>query len=97
MAVARTTGCPTLVLSPRLLPKPGTVDPDVEALARLRDLSLYQLANEREMDMAELMDVVNSIADSTGRLGVVRRLTARTTSSVALEVRYHAYGNCHEL
>lgn len=86
--VARTTRCPILVLTPRLLPKPGTVDPGVEALARLRDLSLLQLGNEREMEMVELINVVNGIGDAAGCLRVVRRLSDRKTSNVALEVRY---------
>ncbi|KAL4872640.1 histidine phosphatase superfamily [Aspergillus spectabilis] len=58
----------TLILTPRLLPDPGAVNPDVEATARLRDLSLLQLANEREVELAELLGILNTVSDSMGRM-----------------------------
>ena len=86
----------TLVLTARLLPESGTVDPDIEAAARVRDLSLLQLANEREMEMLELMDILNSVTDSMGRLVLVNKLRSRNTATVALEIRYQAYADRHE-
>lgn len=87
----------TLVLTARLLPEPDTVDPDVEATARLRDLSLLQLANEREIEMLELMDMLNSVRDGMGRLVLVNKLRSRSSATVAFEVRYQTYADHHEL
>lgn len=44
-----------LILAPPLLPEPGTVDRDVEATARVWDLSLLQLTNECGLELGELM------------------------------------------
>ncbi|KAF7514171.1 hypothetical protein GJ744_004496 [Endocarpon pusillum] len=85
----------TLILVPRLLPEPGTVDPDVEATARLRDLSRLQLANEREMEMEELVAIVNSVHDSMGWLVVVNKLRSHNSATVALGVKYQAYADTH--
>ncbi|GKZ22343.1 hypothetical protein AbraIFM66951_007976 [Aspergillus brasiliensis] len=62
-----------------------------ELVARLHDLSLLQLANERDMEMTELIQIVNSIGDGSGRMGVVRRMVAAHTAGILLEIRYHAY------
>ncbi|KAL4784955.1 histidine phosphatase superfamily [Aspergillus varians] len=64
--VLRANPAATLILSPRLLPEPAAVNAEVEATARLRDLSLLQLANEREIDLAEWMNMLNSVSDSMG-------------------------------
>ena len=95
LSVLRASSYATLILTPRLLPEPGTVDPDVEAIARLRDLSLLQLANEREIEMAELVDILNSVRDSMGRLVVVNKLRSRNNATVALGVKYQAYADHH--
>jgi len=80
-----------LVLVLRALPEPGTVDPDVESMARLRDLSLMQLANERELELGELADMVNSAVDGVGRLFVVNKLRSRGCATVALGVKYQTF------
>ena len=82
-----------LILESRLLPEPGTVEPDVEAMARLRDLSRLQLSNEREMEMGELVEIVNSVQDSIGRLVVINKLRSRHSAMVALGVKYQAYAD----
>lgn len=64
---------------------------DTEASARLRDLSLLQLANERELDLSELMNMLNSVSDSMGRLVVVNKIKSRESVVVVLEVRYQVY------
>lgn len=83
----------TLFLAARLLPELGNVDPNVEAPARVRDLSLFQLANEREMEVSELVEIVNSVNDSGGRLIVASKLRSRNNVTVALSVKYQAYGS----
>lgn len=72
------------------------MDPDVEGMARLRDLSLLQLANEREMETSELTDILASARDSIGRLVVVNELRSRNNAIIALEVRHQAYADQQE-
>jgi hypothetical protein len=91
LGVLRANASATLILAPRVLPEPGTADPDVEAMARLHDLSRLQLANEREMEMGELVEMVNSVHDGMGRLVVVNKLRSRKSATVALGVKYQAY------
>ncbi|KAJ5613788.1 hypothetical protein N7528_007442 [Penicillium herquei] len=83
-----------LLLTPRPISDhiPGT-ESTGERITRLHDLSLLQLANERTMDMTELMQVVNGIGDTAGCLGVVRRMTSPHITDALLEVRYHAYAS----
>lgn len=81
----------TLILAPRLLPEPGSVDPDVEAVARMRDLSRLQLTNEYEIELSELIEMVNSVHDSRGRLVVVNKLRSSNNVTVALGVKYQPY------
>ncbi|KAL2864650.1 uncharacterized protein BJX67DRAFT_373656 [Aspergillus lucknowensis] len=69
--VLRSNPTATLILTPRLLPDPAAVTPEVEVTARLRDLSLLQLSNEREIDLAEWMSLLNSVSDSMGRLPIM--------------------------
>ena len=93
IGVLRANALATLILTPRLLPEPGTVDPHVEAMARLRDLSHLQLTNEPGMELGDLIEAVNSVHDSKGRLVVVNKLRSRNSATVALGVKYQAYGD----
>ncbi|KAL8792411.1 MAG: hypothetical protein Q9195_005025 [Heterodermia aff. obscurata] len=81
----------TLILAPGLLPEPGTVDSEVDAMARLHDLSILQLTDECAMEMGEVVELVNEIHDSMGRLVVVNQLRSRNSATVALGVKYQAY------
>ena len=80
-----------LILVPQLLPEPGTVDPDVEAMVCVRDLSLLELANEQTMEMPALMDTLNGMRDNMGQLVVVNKFRSRNNAVVALEIRYQPY------
>lgn len=86
----------TLVLAPRLLPESGSVNPDVEATARLHDLSRLQLTNEGEMEIGELVKMVNGVHDSMGWLVTVNKLRLHNTATMALGVKYQAYADRHE-
>ncbi|KAL5002088.1 histidine phosphatase superfamily [Aspergillus recurvatus] len=66
--ILRSSPSATLILTPRLLPEPSAVHSEVEASARLRDLTLMQLANEREIELAEWMNLLGSVSDSMGRM-----------------------------
>jgi hypothetical protein len=89
--VLRANPTATLILTPRLLPEPASVDRDVEATARLRDLALLQLANEREIVLEDWMAILNSVSDNMGRLVVVNKTRSRESVVVLLEVRYQAF------
>ncbi|KAF2111970.1 hypothetical protein BDV96DRAFT_649336 [Lophiotrema nucula] len=81
-----------LVLTSRLLPAHGScVDPDVEADVRSRDLTLSQLLDEGEMDMADLLDQISSVQDGDGRLVVAKQLRSRNGLVVALVVTYQRH------
>lgn len=73
------------------LPAPGTVDVNAEAAARLRDLSMLQLANGGHAERSELIDVLNRVRDSSGALVLMNEIRSQNTSFVAYEVRYQAY------
>ena len=78
----------TLVLIARLLPEPGTMDADVEALARMHDLWLLQMTNSRALETAQLLELLDGVRDSAGRLVVVRGHSSRSHFTVALEVQF---------
>ncbi|KAF2232862.1 hypothetical protein EV356DRAFT_449295 [Viridothelium virens] len=86
----------TLILVPRLLPEPKSVDPHQEALARLRDLSRQQLTNECDLELGEASEIVQSVHDSRGGLVVVNKLRSRNSRAVALEVRYKGSNKNHQ-
>lgn len=90
LGVLRANPSATFILAPRLLPDPNTTDPDVEAVARLRDLTLLQLANERLMEAEQLVEIVHSVGDGVGRLAVVSKLGTRNSATTALGIKYQA-------
>ncbi|EAL89340.1 trypacidin cluster transcriptional coactivator tpcD [Aspergillus fumigatus Af293] len=93
-SVLAANSCAMLILTAGLLlPKPGAVDARVETSVRLHDLSLLQLANDRLMEEDELVEMVHGVKDSVGRLAVVNRLHLPCTTTVALGVRYQAFGH----
>ena len=89
--VLRTSPTTTLVLALPLLPEPKVVSADAEAKARLRDLCRLQLTNQREMELSELLEVINSVGDSSGRLVAVSTLRCPQSATVALGVQYRTY------
>ena len=97
LGVLRGSRASRLILFVHLLPETGIVDAEVAATARLRDLSLLQLANDHELEMLEFMNVLNSVGDSVGRLALVNKVRASNNATVAFEVRYQAYAESHKL
>lgn len=82
-----------LILTARLLPEPGTIpDPEVEAVARSRDLAFLQLANEGEMEVTELSEMIETVRDSVGGLVVTKRLHSCNNLVVALVAKYQLGG-----
>ena len=78
-----------LILTARLLPEPGSIqNHEVEAVARSRDLALLQLTNEGEMELVELLEIVDSVRDSVGKLVVINKVRSHNNLVVALVVKY---------
>jgi predicted nucleic acid-binding protein len=85
----RASGGIVLVLTTRLLPEPGSLpDPRVEAVARARDLSMLQLANDSEMEMTELIQIVESVADEVGKLVLANELRSYDGLILALALKH---------
>lgn len=91
LGVLRASRGVMLILTARLLPHPGSsADPEIEAMARSRDLTLRQLTNEGEIEMQELLEMIDTVRDSVGKLAVTSRLY-RENIVVALVVKYQFY------
>lgn len=91
LGVLRASRGVMLILTARLLPQPGSsADPEIEAMARSRDLTLRQLTNEGEIEMQELLEMIDTVRDSVGKLAVTSRLY-RENIVVALVVKYQFY------
>ncbi|KAK4168175.1 hypothetical protein QBC43DRAFT_202083 [Cladorrhinum sp. PSN259] len=88
LGVLRANSAVTFVLALRPLPDPGSVSADIEATACVRDLSKMQLTNEREMQVGEVLQMVDSVQDGVGRLTVVNKLLSPNSATVALVVKY---------
>lgn len=90
LAVLRADPTAKLILTLCILPEPGSVNADVEAAARARDLCRLQLSNEQEMGVTELVDMINNVQDNIGGLIVVNKLNLRNSATVALAIQYQA-------
>lgn len=73
------------------VPEPASIEPTVGSATRLRDLTLLQLANERNISAGELMDILNSISDVSGRLVLVNKIRSRNSANAVLEVKFQLY------
>ncbi|GIK06080.1 hypothetical protein Aspvir_010198 [Aspergillus viridinutans] len=84
----------TLVLTAPALPEQGTMSTEVAVLTRIRDLSFLQLADEREPEISELINLVNGVGDSEGKFVVVNKVkSVASNGAIALEVKYQAYAD----
>lgn len=77
----------------RFLPEHGTVDPEIECVARTRDMTLLQLANEREFEVTEVIDIIQDITDGLGKLTVVSKIRSKNNAVVALGVKFQLNGS----
>ncbi|PNP49031.1 hypothetical protein THARTR1_10213 [Trichoderma harzianum] len=88
--VLRGNGGLLLILTPRVLPQPGS-DRSIEGIARARDLAMIQLAEGCEMEVAEFTDMINTTRDNIGRLVVMNSLRSRDGLLLALAVKYQTW------
>lgn len=72
----------------RVVPEPGTVDPGVEAMARMRDLCLMQTASQRDFGLEEILSMINEVNDSLGKLCLVNQKADPRNPYVILELRH---------
>ncbi|KAL2173103.1 uncharacterized protein P884DRAFT_212954 [Thermothelomyces heterothallicus CBS 202.75] len=80
-----------LVLTADVLPEPGSMpNPEVEAVARARDLSMFQLSNRGAVELADLLGIINSLGDGFGKLTVINKLRAPDGLVLVLVVKYQA-------
>jgi hypothetical protein len=56
-------------------------------------LVLNQLANEQEIETLDVIEIINSVRDSTRRLVILNKRRSRDNATVAFEVRYQAYAH----
>lgn len=70
------------------MPPPGKVDQGTEAMVRVREISLLQLANERLPSKTEITDLLTSVRDSAGGLVLSREIYAPASAATGLEVKY---------
>nr|A0A411PQN9.1 RecName: Full=Agnestins biosynthesis cluster transcriptional coactivator AgnL9; AltName: Full=Agnestins biosynthesis cluster protein L9 [Paecilomyces divaricatus]QBG38879.1 transcriptional coactivator [Paecilomyces divaricatus] len=90
LAPLRMNRSATIVLTAPSLPERGNVA--AVGVARIRDLSLLQLANEQEVEMSDLLSLLNGVGDGEGRLVLVNEMrSAGNHGAVALEVKYQSY------
>ncbi|KAJ5215000.1 hypothetical protein N7468_010679 [Penicillium chermesinum] len=82
-----------LIATARMLPPPGTVDQEIEALARTRDLTCWQLGLDRDPEVSEVVDLVGSVGDAHGRLVVVDQPRTRDNVPVALAIKYQSWSD----
>jgi hypothetical protein len=81
-----------LIPTANLLPEPGSLsDPKIEAVARARDLTMLQLANEGEIEMTELLIVIETIRDGLGKLVITNQLRSHNSLIVGLTIKHEAY------
>jgi hypothetical protein len=93
LTVLRANKNATLILAPPLLPDPGPSATRAESMARVRDLCRLQLLEWYDLEAGELIRLLDGVRDESGRLEVVSTLQSPQSASVALAVKYQAFGN----
>ncbi|KAI1421562.1 hypothetical protein F5Y12DRAFT_800873 [Xylaria sp. FL1777] len=88
LGILKTNRVATFVLVAQLLPEPGSISPDIEEAARLRDLWKMQLVDGHEIQLGELTEMIHSVNDGVGRLVVVNKVRPRSSATMVLEIKY---------
>lgn len=91
LGILKNNTAATLVITSGLLPELGTVSPKVEARARLRDLTLFQLTNQNEVEMIDMMRILKGVKDDTGHLVLINKHCSSVSGDLALELKYQAF------
>jgi len=97
LAVLRAQPSSRLLLTALVLPSSEATNAEAESAARLRDLSLMQLANGRQPDKGDVLDLLSGIKDGSGKLVVTSEIRSPSGPFVVFEIRYqsHSDANSH--
>lgn len=87
--VLRVNSSATLALT-GLIPGPGSVGARAEARARLRDMTLFQLTNQQDNEVGEIMSMLSGMSDNTGRLILINK-NCSPSGDLALELKYQPF------
>nr|AUD11398.1 winged helix repressor DNA-binding protein [Penicillium oxalicum] len=88
LPVLRLNRSATLVV---IAPSTSELDEEVR-LTRVRDLSLLQLARQRELRLPEVVNVLNGVSDGEGRMVLVNQVrSVEKHGVIALEVKYQPH------
>lgn len=85
--VLRASPKATLVVVIHLLPEPGALSGSVEANLRAMDILLHQLTNQRLLEEQDILNALDHIRDSTGRLVLVKKSIERHRPVTVLEIK----------
>ncbi|KAG6007658.1 hypothetical protein E4U21_005739 [Claviceps maximensis] len=80
-----------LIMTARLLP--GHDEPILAkqaAVAHARGLVMHQMTNEVEMDLCSLLQMIDTVRDSMGKLVLVHKLRTSAGTTIALVVKYQS-------
>lgn len=91
VAVLKSNNSATLILTSGVIPELGSVNARVEARARLRDLTLFQLTNQKDIEMSDIMKILNKLSDNAGRLVLANKHCSPRSGDLALEIQYQAF------
>ena len=82
-----------LILTARPLPEPGAINPHLETLARLGELSRVQLTNGRTIPIREIIQLLKSVGNDAGWLMVAKQLLSSDSDKtiVASVAQYQPY------
>ena len=93
IGVLRDSPSSRLILFVQPFAEHGFAAADSTAIARLRDLSLLQLANTYELNLEHWTNMLEVVDDAHGRLVLVSKLRARNNAVVGFEVCYRAHSD----
>ncbi|KAK5011228.1 hypothetical protein LTR28_004735 [Elasticomyces elasticus] len=79
-----------LVLVVSILPTPGSIDANEEALLRVRDLTWMQVSNGRERELSDFMELFAMAGDREGRLVLKNQTRPPGSAMSILEVVYQS-------
>lgn len=88
--VLRVNSSATLALT-GLIPDPGSVGARAEARARLRDMTLFQLTNQQDNELGEILAMLSAMSDNAGRLILVNKNCSPRSGDLALELKYQPF------
>lgn len=91
--VLRSNPSATLVLTSGLIPVLGSVSARVEARARLRDMMLFQLTNQNDVEVSEIVKMLGAMTDDRGRLALVNKNCSPRSGDLALEIKYQTFAH----